>query len=168
MTLYKILHYPNPKLRLKAEKVTAINQDIQRLIDDMFETMYEDNGCGLAAPQINIQKCIVVIDMSHNQTDPIVLINPEIIAKSGSHTEAEGCLSLPGIFEKVTRAGHVKVKALDRYGKEFEIEGDNNYLGACLQHELDHLEGELLIDRLSMLKQQLVKKKFKKIHKKMF
>jgi len=167
MTLRTILHYPNPQLRLHAEKVEHFDKDLQQLIDDMFETMYEDHGCGLAAPQIDIQKRIVVIDMSQNQSEPLVLINPEIIEASGQHTEAEGCLSLPGIFEKIPRFGHVKVKAFDQHGKEIQLEEKNSYLGTCIQHELDHLEGKLLIDHLSPLKQQRAKKKLQKIYKRM-
>lgn len=165
MSLRTILHYPNPKLRFKAEEVVDISAEIGVLIDDMFETMYEDNGVGLAATQIGILYRIAVMDVSENKNQPIVLINPKIIETSASKKKGpEGCLSVPGIMEKVERAEIVKVKALDRDGKEIEIEADD-LLAVCIQHELDHLDGTLFIDHLSPLKKQLIKKKLKKLHK---
>jgi len=164
MTLRKILHFPNPKLRLKANKVQKIDDDIQTLINDMLETMYEDNGIGLAAIQIDIQHHIFIIDISEDRKQPYVFINAEIIETSGKQKMQEGCLSVPGIYESVERANHVKIKALDRQGKTIELEA-NDLLAACVQHELDHLEGKLFIDRLSSLKKQFVKRKLRKLHK---
>ncbi|MBU0456294.1 MAG: peptide deformylase [Pseudomonadota bacterium] len=166
MTVRKILFYPNERLRKKAEPVEKIDdKEIQQLIDDMFETMYEFQGGGLAATQIDVHKQIIVMDPDKSQK--LVLINPEIVEKSGSSKYEEGCLSLPGVSAVVQRFEHVKVKALDRNGKPFEIESTGDYLAACLQHEIDHLHGTLYIDHVSPLKRTLLIKKMKKIMKMM-
>lgn len=165
MALRKILHYPNPRLRLKAEPVTKFDADLQQLIDDMFETMYEDRGIGLAATQIDVQQQVIVIDLECNQKSTYVLVNPEIIELSGMRKLEEGCLSVPGLYEAVERPDHVKVKAYDRYGKRIIVESNGDYLAACLQHEIDHLRGKLFIDYLSPLKLKRAKKKLNKISK---
>ena len=163
MTVRKILHYPDPKLRIQAQKVEVIDKAIHDLIHDMFETMYENRGCGLAATQIAGPKRVVVIDLGRDKPDPYVLINPEIIEQSGEQVEEEGCLSVPGIYEKVKRSSYVKVEAQDRQGKEFIIEADHSYLAQAIQHELDHLNGRLFIDYLSSLKRERAKKKLQKM-----
>ncbi|MDP3559277.1 MAG: peptide deformylase [Legionellaceae bacterium] len=164
MTLRTIIYLPHPTLRLKAKPVTQIDDDLQVLIDDMIETMYHANGVGLAAPQINVSLQLSVIDVSPTRDQPMVLINPEIIASDGSATYQEGCLSVPGVYETVTRAEKVKVKAQDRHGKWFEVEGDGLF-GECLQHEIDHLNGTLFIDLLSPLKRTFARRKFEKLQK---
>lgn len=162
MTVRKILCYPDPKLRIPTQPVKIIDHVIQTLIDDMLETMYENRGCGLAATQIGESQKIFVVDLSRNKTEPYIFINPKILEKSGEQAEEEGCLSVPGIFKKVTRAAHVKVQALNRQGKNFETEADHSYLAQCLQHEIDHLYGKLFIDGLSLLKKNRIKTKLKK------
>jgi peptide deformylase len=164
MSLLTILHYPNPILRLKAEPVTEFNPDLQRFIDAMFATMYEDHGIGLAATQVNIQEQVIVIDVSPDKTSPYVFINPKIIEKEGEADSEEGCLSVPGAFATVKRAARIRVKALDRYGKPFELDADGLF-GYCIQHEMDHLDGKLFIDRLSRLKRERVLKKLKILQK---
>src|ERR1700712_3610631 len=151
--IHEVVKYPDPVLSKPAETVTDFNADIAQLVDEMFDSMYAAQGIGLAAPQINISKRITVIDVSFkkNPEDKIVLINPEIIDRTGKTVEEEGCLSLPEIREKVTRAEWVKVRAQDATGKTFEIEG-TELLGRCIQHEIDHLDGILFIERLSRLK----------------
>jgi peptide deformylase len=134
----------DPVLRTKAKPVTEITSAIEKLLDDMADTMYDADGVGLAAPQIGVSKRVVVIDVGQGL---IELINPEIIEKRGSQTGSEGCLSLPGLYGDVTRAMHVKVKALNRKGEEFELEG-TEMLARCIQHEIDHLDGILFIDYL--------------------
>lgn len=165
MSLMSILHYPNPKLRQNSEKVMQVDQSIQKIIADMLETMYEEQGCGLAAIQVGIPKQIIVMDLSSRKNEPFVFINPEIISSSGEMIETEGCLSLPGVYEKVVRASDIKMRALDQTGKSFELEAHDDYLSVCIQHEMDHLFGKLFIDRLSSLKRQRVLKKLKKIQK---
>ncbi len=166
MTLYNVLQYPDERLRLEAEPVVEINKEIQKIIANMLETMYESHGAGLAATQVNIQKQIIVIDISPGRNQPIILINPIIIKKSETLMKfEEGCLSLPGISAVVERPKTVTVKALNREGEEFIIESDSDYLSACLQHEIDHLHSILYIDHLSPLKQKRLIKKMEKIHK---
>ncbi len=164
MTILNILEFPDERLRNIALPVDQVNDDIRRLLDDMLETMYESKGVGLAATQVNIQKRLVVIDISEEKNSPLFLVNPEIVEETGTEETEEGCLSVPGYFEKVTRAERVKVKALDRKGKTFEMEVDD-LLGVCIQHEIDHLEGKLFVDYLSPLKRQRIKKKLEKAHK---
>jgi peptide deformylase len=161
MAILTILEFPDDRLRKKAAPVAVVDESIKRLVDDMFETMYAAPGVGLAATQVNVQKRIVVIDVSEEKNTPVCLINPEIVEKNGSEEMDEGCLSVPGVFEKVTRAETVKVRALDRNGDAFELEADG-LLAVCIQHEIDHLEGKLFVDYLSPLKRQLIRKKLKK------
>ena len=165
MAILNILHYPDPRLRKKAQLVENVDKEITRLVDDMFETMYQAPGIGLAATQADVQKRIIVIDISEDKNDPLCLINPEILASDGEEEMEEGCLSVPGIYEKVTRADHIKVRALDKHGKPFELETDG-LLSVCIQHEMDHLEGKLFVDYLSELKRQRIRKKLEKLRQK--
>lgn len=161
MAILSILEFPDERLRKKAVPVETVDDSIRRLIDDMLETMYAAPGVGLAANQVNVQKRVIVIDVSEDKSAPLCLINPELIEKNGSEEMDEGCLSVPGVFEKVSRAERVKVRALDRDGTAFALEADG-LLAVCIQHEMDHLEGKLFVDYLSPLKRQLVRKKLKK------
>ncbi|MCU7915014.1 MAG: peptide deformylase [Candidatus Thiodiazotropha sp. (ex Gloverina cf. vestifex)] len=161
MAILDILHFPDPRLRNKAKPVAEVDDSIRRLIDDMLETMYEAPGIGLAATQVNVAKQLVVIDLSEDKNEPLCLINPEIIEKDGIEQMEEGCLSVPGIYEKVTRANHIRLRALDREGRPFEMEAED-LLAVCIQHELDHLEGKLFVDYLSSLKRQRIRKKLEK------
>jgi len=161
MAILTILEFPDDRLRKKAVPVPVVDESIGRLVDDMFETMYAAPGVGLAATQVNVQKRIVVLDVSEEKNAPLCLINPEIVEKNGSEEMDEGCLSVPGIFEKVTRAETVKIRALDRNGEPFELDADS-LLAVCIQHEIDHLDGKLFVDYLSPLKRQLIRKKLKK------
>jgi len=165
MAILNILHYPDPRLRQKALPVEDVNNEIKQFVADMFETMYEAPGIGLAATQANVQKRIIVIDISEDKSEPLCFINPEIIESSGGEEMEEGCLSVPGIYEKVQRAEHIKVRALDREGKPFELEADG-LLSVCIQHEIDHLEGKLFVDYLSELKRQRIRKKLEKLRQK--
>jgi len=161
MAILKILEFPDDRLRRKAVHVEIVDDSVHKLVDDMFETMYAAPGVGLAASQVNIHKRVIVIDISEDKNAPLCLINPEIETSGGSEQMDEGCLSVPGIFEKVTRHQQVKVRALDRKGEPFELEADG-LLAVCIQHEIDHLEGKLFVDYLSPLKRQLIRKKLKK------
>ncbi len=164
MSILTILEFPDDRLRKKAVEVKAVDGKVKKLVDDMLETMYQAKGVGLAATQINVQQRIVVIDVSEERDNPLCLINPEIIMKEGTEESEEGCLSVPGFFEKVTRAERIKVKALNKEGQPFELDADD-LLAVCIQHELDHLEGKLFVDYISSLKRQRIKKKLEKIHK---
>lgn len=161
MAIRKILHYPDPRLRRKALPVDTVDDEIRTLIDDMAETMYQAPGMGLAAPQIDVSKRILVIDISEARNDLRVFVNPELLTQEGEQTMEEGCLSVPGVYEEVTRAEKVTVRALGRDGKPFELEADG-LLATCVQHEIDHLDGKLFVDYLSRLKQQRVRKKLAK------
>jgi peptide deformylase len=161
MALLTILHYPDERLRTVAKPVEQIDDALRAFIDDMFETMYEAPGIGLAATQVDFHQRLVVIDVSEEKDQPLVLINPEILEKRGAEEMDEGCLSVPGIYETVERAEWIKVRALDRNGEPFELETDG-LLAVCIQHELDHLEGKLFVDYLSILKRQRIKKKLEK------
>jgi peptide deformylase len=161
MALLEILHYPDKRLRTVAEPVEVVDDSIRTLVDDMFETMYAAPGIGLAATQVNVQKRVIVMDLSAEKNEPLCLINPQIIESDGVEQTEEGCLSVPDIFETVERAERVVVKALDRDGKEFTLEADG-LLAVCIQHEMDHLLGNLFVDYLSPLKQMRVKKKIQK------
>jgi len=156
MPILKILEFPNDRLRTVAKPVLAVNDAIRRIADNMLETMYDAPGVGLAATQVDIHQAIVVIDVSDEKDQPLVLINPEIIGHSGLETMEEGCLSFPDIFAEVERADMVTVKALDRNGDEFTLEADE-LLAVCIQHELDHLQGKLFVDYLSPLKRQRIR-----------
>ena len=161
MAIRKILHYPDPRLRRKALPVDTVDDETRTLIDDMAETMYQAPGMGLAAPQIDVSKRILIIDISEARNDLRVLVNPELLTQEGEQTMEEGCLSVPGVYEEVTRAEKVTVRALGRDGKPFELEADG-LLATCVQHEIDHLDGKLFVDYLSRLKQQRVRKKLAK------
>ncbi len=161
MAIRKILHYPDPRLRRQALPVDTVDDEIRTLIDDMAETMYQAPGMGLAAPQIDVSKRILVIDISEARNDLRVLVNPELLTQEGEQTMEEGCLSVPGVYEEVTRAEKVTVRALGRDGKPFELEADG-LLATCVHHEIDHLNGKLFVDYLSQLKQQRVRKKLAK------
>jgi len=164
--IYKIIKYPDPVLMQKADPVTVFDKNLHTLVEDMFETMYVEQGIGLAAPQIAILKRLTVIDVSFkkNPEEKIVLINPEIIEREGKQLEEEGCLSLPEIREKVARAAWVKLRAQDEHGEWYEYEGEE-LLSRAFQHELDHLDGVLFIDRISQLKRNLVLRKIKKLQR---
>ena len=161
MAILTILEYPDTRLRKKALPVEEVNNSIRTLLDDMLETMYTAPGIGLAATQVNQQKRVIVIDISEEKNAPICLINPETLWTSGVEEMDEGCLSVPGVFEKVSRAEKVRVKALDRNGTPFELE-TGGLLAVCIQHEIDHLEGKLFVDYLSPLKRHRAKKKLEK------
>ena len=162
--MHEVVKYPDPVLAKRGETVTVFDGALKKLVEEMFESMYAAQGIGLAAPQISISQRITVIDVSFkkNPKEKIVLINPEIIDRTGKTVEEEGCLSLPEIREKVTRAEWVRVRAQDVTGKTFEIEG-TELLGRCMQHEIDHLDGILFIERLSRLKRDLVLRRIKKL-----
>jgi peptide deformylase len=164
LSILNILEFPDERLRKKAIAVKTVDQKIQILVDDMLETMYESRGVGLAATQVNIHQRIIVIDVSEEKNNPLCLINPEIFEKAGDEESEEGCLSVPGFFEKVKRAERIKVRALDREGQLFEFEA-SDLLAVCVQHEIDHLNGKLFVDYISPLKRQRIKKKLEKIHK---
>ncbi len=164
MAILDILRFPDKRLRTKAVPVTEVTDGIREFVDDMMETMYEAPGIGLAATQVNVHQQIVVVDVSEEKNQPICLINPEILQEEGEEICEEGCLSVPEYFAEVKRADTIMVKALDRYGKEFELNADG-LLAVCIQHELDHLQGKLFVDYLSPLKQQRLRKKFEKLAK---
>ncbi len=159
-----ILHYPDKRLRTKASPIDVVDDTIKQLVKDMFETMYDAPGIGLAATQVNHHIRLVVIDTSEDKTNPLCLINPEIIEKDGELEWDEGCLSVPNYYECITRANRIKVKALNENGEEFELEADE-LLGVCIQHEIDHLDGILFVDYLSKLKQRRLLEKAKKAKK---
>ncbi len=162
MAVLPILHFPDERLRIKAKPVKTIDSTIQQIVDDMAETMYAEEGIGLAATQVNVHQRIVVIDVSETRDQLLVLINPEIIAKSGETGIEEGCLSVPENRALIPRAEFVTLRALDRDGKEYTLETDD-LLAICIQHELDHLEGKLFIDYLSPLKRQRIRQKLEKL-----
>jgi peptide deformylase len=164
--IHEVVKWPNPVLAKAGEPVTVFDAKLKKLVDEMFESMYAAQGIGLAAPQISISQRLTVIDVSFkkNPEEKLVLINPEIIEREGKQVEEEGCLSLPEIREKVQRAARVKVRAQDVTGKWFETEGEE-LLARAMQHEIDHLDGILFIDRLSRLKRDLVIRKIKKLQK---
>lgn len=162
MAILEIKKYPDETLKKKAQDVTEINGDLQKLINDMVETMYSARGIGLAAPQVGVLKKVVVVDTNlTEERSPIILINPEIVSSQGEILSEEGCLSIPGFITKLTRKEKVFVKALDRNGKQIEIEG-TGLLARALQHEIDHLNGILIIDRISPLKKELFRRKYLK------
>lgn len=164
MALREILHYPDPRLRTKAKPVDTVDDAVRALVDDMFETLYAAPGIGLAATQINVHQRVIVVDVSQEQNQPLCLINPEIVSAEGSESAEEGCLSVPDIFETVSRAKAIRVRALDRDGslREFDASG---LTAVCIQHEMDHLEGKLFVDRLSELKRLRIRKKFDKLQR---
>ncbi len=161
MTILKILEFPDPRLRIKARPLETVDDALRQLIDDMFETMYDAPGIGLAATQVDVHWRLLVADVSAEKDDPWVLINPEIIEKDGVEVTAEGCLSVPGYYEEVERAEHVKVRFLDRDGNQQEADFDG-LLAVCVQHEMDHLDGKLFVDYLSEAKRQRIRKRLEK------
>jgi peptide deformylase len=161
MAILDILHFPDPRLRNKAEPVTEVTDEVRTLIDDMFETMYEAPGIGLASIQVNVPLQVIVVDVSEDRSEPIALINPEILGKEGVEEMDEGCLSVPGVYETVQRADRIRVRYLDRDGNSVERDADG-LLAVCIQHEIDHLDGKLFVDYLSNLKRQRIRKKLEK------
>jgi peptide deformylase len=165
MAILNILEFPDPRLRTIAKPVDVVDDGIRQLIDDMFETMYDAPGIGLAATQINVHKRIVVMDLSEDKTEPRVFINPEFEFLTDEMEQyQEGCLSVPGFYENVDRPQKVKIKALDRDGQAYELIAEG-LLAVCIQHECDHLNGKLFVDYLSNLKRDRIKKKLEKLHR---
>lgn len=165
MALLKILEFPDPRLRTIAEPVEKVDDELRQIIDDMFETMYDAPGIGLAATQVNIHKRIVVIDISEEGNEPRVLINPEFeVLTDDMDLMQEGCLSVPGFYENVERPERIKLKALDRDGQAYELVAEG-LLAVCIQHELDHLNGQLFVDHISRLKRDRIRSKLEKKHK---
>lgn len=162
MAILTILQYPDPRLHKMAAPVEAVTPEICELVDDMAQTMYAAPGVGLAATQVDVHKQVIVIDVSPTRDQLLTLINPEIVAAEGSSEEEEGCLSVPGIYAKVDRAGRITVKALDREGKPFALDAES-MLAVCIQHEMDHLKGKVFVQYLSKLKQDRILAKLKKI-----
>lgn len=161
MAKLTILEFPDPRLRTKASPVAVVDDTMRALIGDMFETMYAAPGIGLAATQVDVHKRLLITDISANKSQPHVLINPEILEKDGVMVSDEGCLSVPGYYEEVERALHIRVRFLDRQGDEQEMEAEG-LLAVCIQHEMDHLEGKLFVDYLSEAKRQRIRKKLVK------
>lgn len=164
MAQLNILHFPDPRLRLKAKPIEKVTDEIRQLANDMLETMYDAPGIGLAATQVNEQKRLIVIDVSEDKTSPLFLINPELVETEGERDFEEGCLSVPEAYELVTRADKIRVRALNLQGEIFEMDADG-ILATCIQHEIDHLEGKLFVDYLSNLKRQRIKKRLEKHQK---
>ncbi|MGH8125446.1 MAG: peptide deformylase [Rhodanobacteraceae bacterium] len=165
MARLHILEFPDPRLRLTAAPVRDFDADLKRLADDMLETMYEAPGIGLAATQVNVQKCLLALDVSDSHDSPRVLVNPELLETRGSEVCQEGCLSFPGAFADVERKEWIRVKAQDVTGKSFELETDG-LLAVCIQHEMDHLVGKVFVDYLSPLKRSLLLRKLEKQRRK--
>ena len=161
MAILEILEFPDPRLRTIASPVAEVDDSLRRLIADMFETMYAAPGIGLAASQVNVHKRLLVLDISDEKNQPMVFINPEFEPISGEQEYNEGCLSVPGFYDNVTRHDRIRVRALDRDGKPFELEADG-LLSVCIQHEMDHLNGKLFVDYLSRLKRDRVKTRLEK------
>ena len=161
MALLEILHFPDPRLRNIAQPVQTVDDGIRQLLDDMLDTMYAAPGIGLAATQLNIDKRVVVIDVSEEKDQPLCLINPEILELEGVEEMEEGCLSVPGVYEMVQRADQVRLRALDRNGQSFEMQA-GGLVAVCIQHEIDHLDGKLFVDYLSQLKRTRIRKKLEK------
>ena len=166
MAKLTILEFPDPRLRTRAEPVAVVDDGVRQLIDDMFETMYAAPGIGLAATQVDVHKRVLVTDVSREQTAPLALVNPEIIERDGKVEAEEGCLSVPGIYDTIaTRSERIRVRALDRDGKPFELDAEG-LLAVCIQHEMDHLEGKLFVDYLSELKRNRLKRRAVKARRK--
>lgn len=162
MAILPILEYPDPRLRKKAKPVVTVDDDIKRLVDDMFETMIDSHGIGLAASQVDVHQRVIVMDLMEDGSQPRVFINPEIeVLNDTTEPYDEGCLSVPGFYETVARPSNVMISALDREGRPFR-EKASGLLAICIQHEIDHLEGKLFVDYLSPLKRQIIRKKMKK------
>lgn len=164
MAKLDILHFPDKRLRTKAQEISKVDNNLQAFIDDMFETMYDAPGIGLAATQVNFHQRVMVIDVSEEKDQPLCFINPVITHKEGVELMQEGCLSVPGFYEDVERAEAITVKALDKQGQPFEITTDG-LLAVCIQHEIDHLDGKLFVDYLSPLKRNRIRKKLERMEK---
>ena len=158
MAKLTILEFPDPRLRTQAAAVESLDDELRILIDDLFETMYEAPGIGLAATQVDVHKRLLVADLSADKNEPLVLINPLILEKDGATVTEEGCLSVPGYYEEVERAEHIRVRFLDKNGEPVELEADG-LLAVCIQHEIDHLDGKLFVDYLSEAKRQRIRKR---------
>ncbi len=161
MTELSILHFPDPRLRKRAKEVTEVTPEILTVMDNMLDTMYQAPGIGLAATQVNIHKRLIVIDISEDKNQPLRLINPKILEKEGQIVHEEGCLSVPGVYEKVKRAEHIKYSAMNEQGETYTAEAED-LLAVCIQHEIDHLDGKLFVDYLSKIKQQRIRTKLQK------
>lgn len=159
-----ILEFPDPRLRTRAQPVSAFDKALGELIDAMFATMYDAPGIGLAATQVDVHKQLLVLDVSEEKNQPLALVNPRIVERDGAQVYQEGCLSVPGIFADVERAQRIVVEAQDRHGQALRIEADG-LLAVCIQHEMDHLLGKLFVDYLSPLKREMVRKKLEKAHR---
>jgi peptide deformylase len=164
MTKLAILEYPDPRLRKTAAPVTVFDDALRQLVDDMLETMYAAKGVGLAATQVDVHRRLIVLDVSETRDQPLVLINPELLKWAGSGPAEEGCLSLPGIYDKLSRATYIRVRALGRDREPLEMDAEG-LLAVCIQHEMDHLEGKLFVDYLSELKRQLIRRRLQKERK---
>lgn len=164
MALLEILEFPDPRLRTRAKPVENVDGKLVQLVDNMLETMYDAPGIGLAASQVNVHQRLIVLDISDEKDQPLILINPEIIAREGEIETAEGCLSVPGFYEPVIRSEQIQVNAINRDGDAFTLE-TQGLLAVCIQHEMDHLEGKLFVDYLSTTKRQLIRKKLLKLQK---
>jgi peptide deformylase len=164
MSILSILEFPDPRLRTRAASVTVFDAKLKQFVADMFQTMYEANGVGLAAIQVNVHQRVLVADMSEGRNQPLALINAQLLEKEGSQVYQEGCLSFPGVYADVTRAMSIKVKAQDVDGKEFVVEAEGP-LAVCIQHEMDHLDGKVFVDYLSPLKRSLLLKRLDKQRK---
>ena len=164
MAKLKILHFPDNRLRQKGLNVEIFDKNLRTLANDMLETMYVSKGIGLAAIQVNVQKRLIVIDISEERNEPIFLVNPVILKKKDQIEFEEGCLSVPGFYEKVNRFNHINYKTNDLYGKTFELEAEG-LLAVCIQHEIDHLDGKLFVDYISDIKRERIAKKITKLGK---
>jgi len=164
MSPLQLLYYPDKRLRVQAAPVASIDADIAHLIDGMLEIMYGAPGIGLAAPQVNVARRVIVVDVSEERNQPLVLVNPEIVERDGSEKMEEGCLSVPGIYEAVERSARVRVRALNRDEKDLDIDLDG-LLAVCVQHEIDHLDGKLFVDYLSEMKRDRIRRKMIKLRR---
>jgi peptide deformylase len=164
MTKLAILEYPDPRLRTRAQVVPVVDDAVRQLAENLLETMYAANGVGLAATQVDVHRRVIALDVSETRDQPLVLINPELVSAQGKGPAEEGCLSLPGIYDKLSRPTHIRIRALDLHGKPFEMDAEG-LLAVCIQHEMDHLEGKLFVDYLSELKRQLIRRRLEKERK---
>ena len=164
MAKLEILEFPDPRLRTKAKPVTIFDENLHKLTQDMLETMYDAPGIGLAATQVNVHERVVVIDVSEDKSQPLVLINPTFEKVAGEQDYDEGCLSVPGFYETITRAEKIRLTAQDTKGEEFQLECEG-LLSVCIQHELDHLEGKLFVDYLTPFKRKRIRQKLEKLHR---
>lgn len=161
MAVLDILHFPDTRLRIKAQPVQQVDAKVQRIVKDMFETMYAAPGIGLAATQVNIHRRIIVLDVSSEHDEPLCLINPELLSTDGEDEMEEGCLSVPGYYESVKRAERIRFRALNEQGESFTQDAEG-LLAVCVQHEMDHLDGKLFVDYLSPLKRNRIRAKLEK------